>query len=136
MEDKIKEYNSYIRKCEMLGVKMFNITIMFEKIWIRNYIQNDEPERLIKIPDFVNKIHYNAFDGITQRIKIVGNGLEEVRFFRYQGDKLNLDNLDTSNIKEMSDMFNMCSELIQLDLSKLDTRNVTKMDGMFNRCKK
>ena len=34
----------------------------------------------------------------------------------------------------MTGMFRLCIELEYLDLSSFDTSNVTDMSGMFNRC--
>ena len=46
----------------------------------------------------------------------------------------NIQNLDTSNVTDMSFMFDNCSELTALDLSHFDTSNVTSMDSMFSVC--
>ena len=41
---------------------------------------------------------------------------------------------NTSNVTNMSYMFNSCNGLISLDLSSFDTSNVTTMVGMFQGC--
>ncbi len=45
-----------------------------------------------------------------------------------------LQNLNTENVKYMSNMFNYCINLKELDLRHFDTSNVTYMDFMFNYC--
>ena len=45
-----------------------------------------------------------------------------------------LHNLDTSNVLNMSYMFNGCRSLTSLDLSSFVTSNVTNMQGMFSNC--
>ncbi|MDG4967104.1 BspA family leucine-rich repeat surface protein [Lactococcus lactis] len=45
-----------------------------------------------------------------------------------------MGNLDTSNVTNMSFMFNNCSSLTNLDVTHLDTTNVTDMSFMFNNC--
>ena len=45
-----------------------------------------------------------------------------------------LDNLNTSNVTDMSWMFYGCHSLTSLDLSKFNTSNVTSMWGMFQGC--
>ena len=45
-----------------------------------------------------------------------------------------LENLDTSNVTNMSYMFYYCSKLTSLDVSKFDTSNVTDMIYMFMYC--
>ena len=41
---------------------------------------------------------------------------------------------DTSNVTDMSNMFNYCSGLTSLDLSNFNTSNVTTMNSMFRNC--
>ncbi len=45
-----------------------------------------------------------------------------------------LENLDTSNVRNMSYMFDGLYELTTLDISALDTSKVTNMTGMFSYC--
>ena len=45
-----------------------------------------------------------------------------------------LENLDTSNVTNMSYMFYACSKLTSIDVTKFDTSNVTNMSGMFSNC--
>ena len=47
---------------------------------------------------------------------------------------LEVSNLDTSKVTDMSRMFSHCSGLTSLDVSQLDTSNVTAMTGMFRLC--
>ena len=46
-----------------------------------------------------------------------------------------LENLDTSNVTNMSHMFLGCGGLTSLDLSNFNTSNVTDMSGMFENCR-
>ena len=46
----------------------------------------------------------------------------------------NMNNLDTSNVTDMSGMFDGCSSLTSINLTGLDTSNVTDMIGMFYLC--
>ena len=45
-----------------------------------------------------------------------------------------MENLDTSGVTDMSDMFCNCHSLTKLDLSGFDTANVTDMSLMFDNC--
>ena len=45
-----------------------------------------------------------------------------------------LENLNTANVQDMSEMFKVCSKLTSLDLSTWDTGNVTNMKEMFRGC--
>ena len=45
-----------------------------------------------------------------------------------------IKNLNTENVKDMSNMFYGCSGLISLDVTNFNTANVTNMRGMFSSC--
>ena len=45
-----------------------------------------------------------------------------------------IENLNTEEVTDMSDMFAYCAALIRLDVSKFDTKNVTNIYGMFYGC--
>ena len=45
-----------------------------------------------------------------------------------------LERVDTSNVKDMAEMFSGCRSLTTLDVSKFNTSNVTNMQGMFLNC--
>ena len=47
---------------------------------------------------------------------------------------IDLSNWDTSNVTDMSYMFNHCTNLTSLDLSNWDTSKVDNMSGMFSNC--
>ena len=47
---------------------------------------------------------------------------------------MNLANLDTSRVTNMSSMFSACSGVTSLDVSNFDTSKVTNMSSMFNSC--
>ena len=47
---------------------------------------------------------------------------------------LDLSSFNTSNVTDMSAMFSACDELTSLDLSNFNTEKVTDMSGMFNYC--
>ena len=49
---------------------------------------------------------------------------------------LDLSNFDTSKVTDMSCMFYECDELTSLNLRSFDTSKVTTMRSMFNMCKK
>lgn len=48
---------------------------------------------------------------------------------------LDLRNFNTSNVIDMSNIFNDCKSLINLDLSSFNTLNVINMSAMFQNCK-
>ena len=48
---------------------------------------------------------------------------------------LDLTNIDTSNVKDMRNMFRECSTLVTLDLNTFNTSKVTSMLAMFYNCR-
>ena len=49
-------------------------------------------------------------------------------------ESITFNNIDTSHVKNMSEMFSDCSSLKTIDLSKFNTSNVTDMYYMFGDC--
>ena len=49
-------------------------------------------------------------------------------------ESVTMDNLDTSKVTNMYQMFADCSGLQEIDLSNFDTSNVTNMSSMFHSC--
>ena len=55
-------------------------------------------------------------------------------FAGYLGDTLDLSGLVTSNVIDMTQMFEGCTNLTSLDLTHLDTSSVRKMEKIFKNC--
>ena len=54
----------------------------------------------------------------------------------YNLTKLDMSNFDTSKVKDMSCMFSFCKNLTSINVSSFDTSNVTNMDYMFDYSEK
>ena len=82
----------------------------------------------------------NTGDTITNTLYIQGNGGVIANYnssdLFYNFSKLteieNLNLLDTSNVTDMSHMFQSCIKLTNIDLSSFDTSQVTNMGEMFS----
>lgn len=48
--------------------------------------------------------------------------------------ELDVSSFDTSNVRDMSYMFDTCTKIQKLDLSNFDTSKVEKLFGMFDWC--
>ena len=48
--------------------------------------------------------------------------------------KLNLNNFNTNNVTDMSNMFYYCSSLKELNINNFNTNKVTNMYRMFSGC--
>ena len=91
--------------------------------------------------DYVYSSCYSMFDGCKNIINIIHlPNTSNVTNMSYMFDgcynltSLDLSNFDTSNVTNMQLMFRDCSGLTELDLSGWDMTNVTSYDGMFARC--
>ena len=64
------------------------------------------------------------------------NGVYNMNYMYYgfQGENIDLSNIDTSNITRMASCFQSCSKIKNLDVSKFNTSNVTDMNQMFSNC--
>lgn len=131
----IEEYKRYIKKQEMLGNKIFKFREDRGciRLGMGSYIENNETERLITIPDFVEDIS-GSFMGVKQGLVIRGGRLKKIEFIEYGGEKLDLRGLNTKEINSMSDMFFGCENLKELNIDGFDTSKVTSMENMFYRC--
>ena len=91
------------------------------------------------IPDDVNLRRWHSYSDVIRRViisdPIKPKGVDSWFFgctalTEVQG----LENIDASDIEDMSDMFWNCTSLSSIDLSKLDMSNATKLDSMFSGC--
>lgn len=71
---------------------------------------------------------------INGKIKINGSAAHLFSDLRSLYRIIGLENLDTSNVENMSSMFSGCMKLTSFDLSKFDTSKVTDMSYMFQNC--
>ena len=78
---------------------------------------------------FFSTIHKIKIDMDTSNVKIMSNAFRNI-----SARVLDLSSFDTSNVTNMSGMFDGCPNLRVLDLSSFDTSNVTNMSGMFAGC--
>ena len=64
------------------------------------------------------------------------NGTDMIgMFMNFGGTEIDLSNIDTSKVTNMSNSFCGCANVASLDLSNFDTSKVTNMYGMFQGCK-
>lgn len=92
-----------------------------------------------KVTTFANSDFNSIFSFCsTKKIDVRGWKFDLIRSYKwlfsyFNGEEI-LQDFDTSNITDMSYMFNYCSGLTSLDLSNFNTSNVTNMSYMFSNC--
>ena len=55
-------------------------------------------------------------------------------FENFKAETIDLSNADTSNVTDMSCMFDWCTNLVSINLDNIDTSKVTNMNSMFHFC--
>ena len=92
------------------SVKVYNSDIACDSPW-------REIERVLFLDKVAPKTLIGWFSGCLQLKVLEG-----------------LENLDTSNVRDMQFLFYGCTALKELDLSSFDTARVTQMNSMFGGC--
>lgn len=137
--DKLKLYES---KQKLTGMIFdFQIDRKYGEIYISKYYDTPNRKEVI-IPDFVDGFECTTgnspFNECKYIEKIIAHsnikGSLMYLFHAFMGEKLDLTEFDTSNIKFMQYTFLECSAKSILLGDKFKTDNVINMEGMFNRC--
>lgn len=76
----------------------------------------------------------SEIDGINNLDTSHVTNMSEMFFCCPNLKNLDLSNWDTSHVTNMNDMFTSCGNLVSLNLKNWDTSNVTNMGGMFSSC--
>lgn len=79
----------------------------------------------------IDKIKHITLEG---KVKITGSAAYMFANLDKLTDITGLDNLDTSEVTDMSFMFEGCTKLNSINLSNFDTSKVTDMNAMFYDC--
>ena len=115
--------------------------------WSNQYLGLDQYTTFVfdaSFKDYTPTRINNLFHGCTMLTTI--RGLENINLTNitdlsglfYQCwalTSVDLSSLDTSKVTDMSDMFYQCKALTNIDLSSLDTSNVTDMSDLFLECR-
>ena len=116
-----------------------------EPMWTKNSISN-RLEKVVFDKSFAYyrpTTCYKWFSSFSYLVSIEGienlntSNVTDMSFMFsscYKLVSLDLSKFDTSKVTDMSQMFSSCFELASLDLSKFDTSNVTDMSFMFSSC--
>ncbi|RHW50611.1 MucBP domain-containing protein [Lactobacillus bombicola] len=71
---------------------------------------------------------------IIGKLKIIGSAEYMFSYLKKLTLIVGLANIDTTEVTNMSGLFNYCCNLKTIDVSNFDTSNVTNMHGMFGNC--
>lgn len=99
----------------------FVVTVDSNDSWIRYTI--DGVSTNIQLDAGATKIH-----------TIKPQSLKEMFYSEMNLKSVDFSNFDTSDVTDMSGMFNQCYTLCSVNLSNIDTNKVTDMNNMFAEC--
>lgn len=115
-DDKIDDYDGNAYKM----VFFHNEELNYSGVGYRNDMPVDEIKKAVFDESFKNCVPTTTASMFKGWIN-----LQEIKGIEF---------LNTSNVDDMSKMFNGCSSLTNINLKSFDTANVTNMTGMFNGC--
>ena len=106
----------------------------YKKTWGENEYELNSDEYLPAWNTYNRKISKVVFEASFANARPT-NCYAWFKSFRNLTQIEGIENLNTENVKDMSDMFYICSGLISLDVTHFNTENVTSMRYMFYNCK-
>lgn len=83
--------------------------------------------------DTTNALNLNVIETLNlENVKFTNSTVDLIRRCSSSLSEINLDNVDTSLVTDMSNMFSGKVNLTELNLSSFDTSSVTNMNSMFS----
>ena len=113
-----------------------NILVTPEKEPTATY---DEERNILTVSGNVDRstfggyLYHNDITIIADSETVLPEDCSELFMWSY-AKTIDLSNADTSNVKDMNNMFQGCQNLQSVDLGYLNTNNVTDMHEMFSGC--
>ena len=105
----------------------------YKKTWGENEYELNSDEYLPAWNTYNRKISKVVFEASFANARPT-NCYAWFKSFRNLTQIEGIENLNTENVKDMSDMFYICSGLISLDVTHFNTENVKDMSNMFYGC--
>ena len=106
----------------------------YKKTWGENEYELNSDEYLPAWNTYNRKISKVVFEASFANARPT-NCYAWFKSFRNLTQIEGIENLNTENVKDMSDMFYICSGLISLDVTHFNTENVKDMSNMFSNCR-
>ena len=141
--------NRYEAKQRLIGKRLLDFELMDnDRVVLKAVLDTENTGRLV-IPRFITDININLKNNEDIRYSaLCGCRYSEVYVDNKEGVEFSAIGLccgmnsvslkvefnDSSSVIDMSDMFNGCSKLVELDISKIDMCNVKNMRSMFKNC--
>ena len=141
--------NRYEAKQRLIGKRILDFELMDnDRVVLKSVLDTENTGRLV-IPRFITDININLKNNEDIRYSaLCGCRYSEVYVDNKEGVEFSAIGLccgmnsvslkvefnDSSSVIDMSDMFNGCSKLVELDISKIDMCNVKNMRSMFKNC--
>ena len=85
-------------------------------------------------PTFSNDLNIPDVKSVVAEDGVVLKGSCSGLFWSWSAESIDLSNVNTSEVTDMSNMFRYCSSLVSLNLNGIDTSSVENMSEMFYNC--
>ena len=134
----------YKEKSKLIGKDILEIQYKnFDRVLLVDVLDKEDDGRLV-IPRFITDIRLNNYKdggvlGGCRYSEIYIDNNDRLESIKGLCDKINSDRLKLScrsggNIKDMSQLFNRATKLVEVDISELEMRNVVSIEEMFRYC--
>ena len=102
--------------------------------WDASYTKGDNTVTAWLVTNAEDNTMYDLYLGAEGKIYAPKDSGYLFRDYKKCVEINGINNLDTSNVTDMSQMFYFCEALVDLDASNFDTSQVTDMRYMFSNC--
>ena len=123
-----------IKKIEIIDLSKTAAPTNCVATWDASYTNGDGTVTAWLVKNSVDNTMYDLYIGAEGKIYAPSNSSYLFKDYENCVEIKGLSNLDTSNVTDMSFMFDFCKQLTQLDLNNFNTTNVTNMNCMFQYC--
>ena len=125
-----------IKKITLIDLSKESVPTTYVATWDASYTNGDGDVTAWLVTNAEDSTMYDLYLGAEGKIYAPSNSDYLFCYYSNCVEINGLNNLDTSNVTNMSYMFSVCSSLTSLDVSNFNTSNVTNMNNMFWYCSK
>ena len=137
--EKLKRANSTYLKAKLLGLAEFEYSVLYGDLLAITDVYNKESTGTFYVPDYIDMVQPGALKE-TRFSRVVVKNRPNTPFYACgmfyfaKSKKLKIEFDHPECIVDMSSMFYMCSDLVDLDLSGIKTNQVMNTSYMFYNC--
>ena len=123
-----------IKKIILIDLSNESAPINYVATWDTSYTNGDGDVTAWLVANTEDTTMYDLYLGAEEKIYAPSNSYALFGYYKNCIDIDGLNNLDTTNVTSMYQMFILGNSLTSLDVSNFDTNKVTNMSYMFGNC--